>query len=63
MTKQRGFIPEKMVAATLMFEGTAQEVREQERQVYEVAALYGGMKAGQASRFVRTPPLSPCLLI
>jgi alkyldihydroxyacetonephosphate synthase len=35
-----------MVAATLLFEGTALEVRAQEKQVYSIAAKYGGMKAG-----------------
>ncbi len=51
VTKYRGFEPNKMVAVTLLFEGTAQEVREQERNVYEIAAKYGGMKAG-AVRYI-----------
>jgi len=41
-----------MCGATLLFEGSAQEVREQERQVYEIASLYGGMKAGAVSKLV-----------
>lgn len=45
--KHRGFDANKMVAATLLFEGTADEVREQERQVYEIGAKYGGLKAGE----------------
>lgn len=40
------FQPEQMVAATLLFEGTAAEVKAQEKQVYGIAAKYGGMKAG-----------------
>lgn len=47
VTQYRGFNVDKMVAATLVFEGTSAEVKEQERQVYDIAAKYGGMKAGK----------------
>jgi len=40
------FEPEKMVAATLLFEGSASEIKQQESLVYAIAAKYGGMKAG-----------------
>jgi alkyldihydroxyacetonephosphate synthase len=40
------FEPEQMVAATLLFEGTAAEIRAQETAVYSIAARHGGMKAG-----------------
>jgi len=41
-----------MVAATLLFEGGAHETREQQRAVYEIAAKYGGMKAGSVCIFL-----------
>ena len=34
------------VVCTLVFEGTKQEVDQQERDVYRIASRYGGMKAG-----------------
>jgi len=46
VTKVKGFDPEKMVACTLVFEGTAAEVEAQERQIYDIGARHGGMKAG-----------------
>ena len=46
VTRVKGFDPDKMVALTLVFEGSAAEVREQEETVYRIAARYGGMKAG-----------------
>ena len=33
-------------AATLLFEGSKQEIDAQEKTVYRIAAKYGGMKAG-----------------
>jgi alkyldihydroxyacetonephosphate synthase len=42
----RGFDPERMVACTLLFEGSEEEVVAQERSVYRIAAAHGGMKAG-----------------
>jgi alkyldihydroxyacetonephosphate synthase len=41
-----GYDPNQMVACTLVFEGDAAEVAEQERTVYRVAKRFGGMKAG-----------------
>lgn len=46
VTKVKGFDPYKMVALTLVFEGTKAEVEQQQRDVYRVAAKHGGMKAG-----------------
>jgi len=40
------FVPDQMVAATLLFEGSAVEVAAQEKAVYSIAAKYGGLKAG-----------------
>jgi alkyldihydroxyacetonephosphate synthase len=42
----RGFDPERMVACTLLFEGSAEEVAAQERSVYRLAAAHGGLRAG-----------------
>jgi alkyldihydroxyacetonephosphate synthase len=46
VTKLKGFDPNQMVACTLVFEGTAEEVARQEAAVYRIAAKHGGMKAG-----------------
>ena len=46
VTKVKGFAPGKMVACTLVFEGTRAEVEQQQRDVYRIAARHGGMKAG-----------------
>jgi alkyldihydroxyacetonephosphate synthase len=46
VTRVKGFAPEKMVACTLVFEGTREEVHQQEKDVYSIAARHGGMKAG-----------------
>ena len=46
VTKVKGFEPEKMVACTLVFEGTRSEVEHQEREVYRIAEKHKGMKAG-----------------
>ena len=46
VTKIKGFDPYKMVALTLVFEGTRSEVDRQQRDVYRIAAKHGGMKAG-----------------
>jgi alkyldihydroxyacetonephosphate synthase len=42
----KGFKPDKMVACTLVFEGTHDEVQQQKKAVYSIAARHGGMKAG-----------------
>ncbi|TAQ84945.1 hypothetical protein B7494_g6733 [Chlorociboria aeruginascens] len=46
VTGIQGFDPQKMVACTLVFEGTSTEVQQQETNLYRVAALHRGMKAG-----------------
>lgn len=46
VTKVKGFDPYKMVALTLVFEGSRNEVDRQQRDVYRIAAKHGGMKAG-----------------
>ncbi|QYO66432.1 FAD-binding oxidoreductase [Leptolyngbya sp. 7M] len=46
VTKVKGFDPYKMVALTLVFEGTRHEVDGQKRDVYRIAKRHGGMKAG-----------------
>jgi alkyldihydroxyacetonephosphate synthase len=46
VTKIKGFEPEKMVACTLVFEGSPQEVEQQQRDLYRIATKHGGMKAG-----------------
>jgi alkyldihydroxyacetonephosphate synthase len=42
----RGFDKDRMVACTLLFEGSADEVRRQERSIYRIASRHRGMKAG-----------------
>jgi alkyldihydroxyacetonephosphate synthase len=46
VTKIKGFAPDKMVAATIVFEGTRADVDRQQRDLYRIAARQGGMKAG-----------------
>jgi alkyldihydroxyacetonephosphate synthase len=46
VTRVKGFDPAKMVACTLVFEGTRQEVEQQQKDLYRIAARHGGMKAG-----------------
>jgi alkyldihydroxyacetonephosphate synthase len=46
VTKIKGFDPLKMVALTLVFEGTKDEVQRQQADVYRIAKKHGGMKAG-----------------
>ncbi len=46
VTKLKGFDPDKMVACTIVFEGTHDEVALQQQQLYRIAAQHGGMKAG-----------------
>jgi alkyldihydroxyacetonephosphate synthase len=46
VTGFKGFDPQKMVACTLVFEGTATGVAQQELKVYKIAAQHKGMKAG-----------------
>ena len=46
VTRIKGFDLERMTACTLVFEGSRREVAEQEKNVYRIAARFGGMKAG-----------------
>lgn len=46
VTKVKGFEPEKMVACTLVFEGTQSEVERQQTEIYRIAERHKGMKAG-----------------
>ena len=46
VTGPLGFDPEKMVAVTLVFEGTRADVEQEERRVYELAKRHGGRKGG-----------------
>lgn len=46
VTRIKGFDPQRMVACTLVFEGGAEEVRDQEKRVYALASRHGGLKAG-----------------
>jgi alkyldihydroxyacetonephosphate synthase len=46
VTKIKSFDPGKMVACTLVFEGSRGEVDRQQRELYRIAAKHGGMKAG-----------------
>ena len=47
LTKFKGFDLQKISAATLLFEGNAEEVQAQEKRVYEIAAEFGGLKGGE----------------
>jgi len=42
----KGLNPEKMCAATLVFEGSPSDIRQQERQLYDICSKYGGIKGG-----------------
>jgi alkyldihydroxyacetonephosphate synthase len=49
VTKVKAFDPFEMAAATLVFEGSFEEVAFQERTVYRLARRHRGMKAGSAN--------------
>jgi alkyldihydroxyacetonephosphate synthase len=46
VTRLKGYDPDTLVTATLLFEGDEQEVDLQEETVYELANEHGGMRAG-----------------
>jgi alkyldihydroxyacetonephosphate synthase len=46
VTRIKGFAPSQMVACTLVFEGTKEQVARQEKIVYSLARSHGGMAAG-----------------
>ena len=48
ITKIKGFDVNRMCAATLLFEGSTNEVNQREKFVYDVAQKYNGMPAGKA---------------
>lgn len=43
----KGFDPYELVAATIVMEGTAEEVRYQEEQIKRIAAKHGGISGGE----------------
>lgn len=47
VTKVLGYKPKEMVACTIVFEGTKEEVGRQEKALYKLAKKHGGMKAGE----------------
>uniref|UniRef100_A0A8C4QRI3 Alkylglycerone-phosphate synthase n=1 Tax=Eptatretus burgeri TaxID=7764 RepID=A0A8C4QRI3_EPTBU len=47
ITKFKGFDPNNLCVATLLFEGDRETVLQQEMQVYKVAAKFGGLAAGE----------------
>jgi alkyldihydroxyacetonephosphate synthase len=49
VTKLKGFDPNQMAVATLVFEGSSAEVALQEQTLYRLAAERGGMKAGASN--------------
>ena len=53
VTKIKGFAPDKMVVATIVFEGTQTEVERQQGDLYKIAARHGGMKAGTENAYIR----------
>ncbi|CAG5125360.1 unnamed protein product, partial [Candidula unifasciata] len=46
ITKLKGFDPSKLAVATLLFEGTKEEVAAQEKRVYEIASKFRGIPGG-----------------
>jgi alkyldihydroxyacetonephosphate synthase len=46
VTRLKGFDPDKLAVATVVFEGTADEVAFQEKTFYRIAKRHGGMKGG-----------------
>jgi alkyldihydroxyacetonephosphate synthase len=46
VTRLRGFAPDRMVACTLVYEGSREEVRRQQAAVRRLARRHGGMRAG-----------------
>ncbi|GAB1609457.1 alkyldihydroxyacetonephosphate synthase, peroxisomal-like [Argonauta hians] len=46
ITKLKGFHPEKLCVATLLFEGTKEEVAALEKQVYAIVAKFHGLPGG-----------------
>ncbi|MFZ4735325.1 MAG: FAD-binding oxidoreductase [Bradymonadia bacterium] len=49
VTQVKGFDPHEMAVATVVFEGSREEVEFQEKALYRIAEKHGGMKAGAAN--------------
>jgi alkyldihydroxyacetonephosphate synthase len=47
VTRYKGYDVNKMVAATLVFEGTSAEVELQQKRIYALAAQYSGLPGGE----------------
>ncbi|XP_076331307.1 alkyldihydroxyacetonephosphate synthase, peroxisomal-like [Tachypleus tridentatus] len=47
VTKVKGFDIQKMCVATLLFEGTKEDVESLEKKIYNIAMRFGGMSAGE----------------
>ncbi|MCB8942246.1 MAG: FAD-binding oxidoreductase [Ardenticatenaceae bacterium] len=49
LLKVMKFDPHQLVAATIVMEGTADEVAHQEKTIYKIAKKYGGIKGGEGN--------------
>ncbi|KAL3272801.1 hypothetical protein HHI36_014261 [Cryptolaemus montrouzieri] len=49
LTKIKGFDFKKLCVMTLLFEGEEKQVKEQEQEVYSIAAKFAGLPAGEAN--------------
>jgi alkyldihydroxyacetonephosphate synthase len=49
LTKIKGYDPVKIAIATLLFEGSKEEVNYQEKMVYSIAAKYNGIQGGESN--------------
>ncbi|CAI5762215.1 alkyldihydroxyacetonephosphate synthase, peroxisomal [Podarcis lilfordi] len=47
ITKFKGFDPNMLCVTTLLFEGDREKVLQHEKQVYDIAAKFGGLAAGE----------------
>lgn len=47
VTKFKGFDPNQLCVATLLFEGNKLEVANQQRRIYEIASRFGGLPGGE----------------
>lgn len=49
ITKIKGFDPDQMCVMTLLFEGDESEVKVNEKKLYKIAAMFGGVPAGETN--------------
>ena len=49
LLKVKKFDPNELCAATIVMEGTADEVAHQEKTIYKIASKYGGIKGGEGN--------------